>query len=107
MRQVILALCALTVFVVSFAVTYISFRTSAPEIKGVVGGSFFLLAALLLLWRDFAPFIVPKRVAGASQSSPPPPQERLISKGPGSAMRERMALQMPASERHSQELLIE
>ena len=107
MRQVILALCALTVFVVSFAVTYISFRTSAPEIRGVVGGSFFLLAALLLLWRDFAPFIVPKRVAGASQSSPPPPQERLISKGPGSAMRERMALQMPASERHSQELLIE
>jgi hypothetical protein len=107
MRQVILALCALIVFVVSFAVTYISFRTSAPEIRGVVGGSFFLLAALLLLWKDFAPFIVPKRVAGASQASPPPPQEPLILKGPSSATRGRMAVQVPASEHHSQELLVE
>jgi len=109
MRQVILALCALTVFVVSFAVTYISFRTSAPEIRGVVGGSFFLLAALLLLWRDFALSILPKRVAGASQPSPPPPQECALwdSRGPGSALRGRMAAQMPASECHSQKLFIE
>lgn len=76
MRQVTWALCALTAFVVSFAVIYISFRTSAPEIRGVVGGGFFLLAALLLLWRDFAPSILPKRGAGASQSSEPRPQER-------------------------------
>ena len=107
MRQVILALCALTVFVVSFSLSYISFRTSAPEIRGVVGGSFFLLAALLLLWRDFALSILPKRVAGASQSGPPPPQERLILKGPSSAMRGRMAVPMPASECHSQKLFIE
>jgi len=110
MRQVILALCALTVFLVSFAVIYISLRTSAPEIKGMVGAGFFLLAALLLLWRDFAPFILPKRVAGASQSSPPRPQERSFwdSRGPSSArVRGRMAAQMPARECHSQELFIE
>jgi hypothetical protein len=74
MRQVILALCAFTVFVVSFAVIYISFRTSTPQLRGLVGGGFFLLAALVLLWRDFAPFL-PKRIAGALQSSGPPPQE--------------------------------
>ena len=75
MRQVILVLCALTAFVVSFAVIYISFRTSTPQVRGLVGGGFFLLATLVLLWRDFAPSALPKRVAGASQSSGPPPQE--------------------------------
>jgi hypothetical protein len=75
MRQAILALCGLTACVVSFAVIYILFRTSAPEIRGVVGGGFFLLAALLLLWRDFAPSILPKRGPGASQFTGPPLQE--------------------------------
>ena len=62
MRHVTWALCALTAFVVSFAVIYMSLRTSAPEIR-VVGGGFFLPAVLLLLWRDVAPSILPKRVA--------------------------------------------
>lgn len=78
MRQAGLALCALTVFVVSFAVIYISFRTSTPPVRGLVGGGFFLLAALLLLWRNIVPSILPKRVAGASLSSAPPPQERTL-----------------------------
>ena len=69
MRQASLALCALTVFVVSFAVIYISFRTSTPQLGGLVGGGFFLLAALLLPWKDIVPSILPKRVAGASLSS--------------------------------------
>jgi hypothetical protein len=111
MRQASLALCGLSVFVVSFAVIYISFRTSTPQVRGLVGGGFFLLAALLLLWRDFAPSILPKRVAGVSQSGGPPPQEpssfwdsrsQFCTSEGG-----RIAAQMPANEFRSQELFIE
>ena len=54
MRQPILVLCALLAFVVSFSAIYISFRTSAPQTKALIGGGMFLLAALALLWKDFA-----------------------------------------------------
>jgi hypothetical protein len=54
MRQPILVLCTLFLFVVSFSAIYISFKTSTPPIKGLAGGGFFLLVSLLLLGRDVA-----------------------------------------------------
>ena len=53
MRQPIVVSCTLLLFVVSFSAVYISFRTSTPHIRGLVGGGFFFLASLLLLWKDF------------------------------------------------------
>ena len=55
LRQPVLVSCTLLFFCVSFGSVYISFRTSAPHIRGLVGGGFFLLASLLLLWKDLAP----------------------------------------------------
>ena len=55
MRQPVLVSCTLVIFIVTFASVYISFRASAPHVRGLVGGGFFLLASLLLLWREFAP----------------------------------------------------
>jgi len=81
MRQAILALCASTIFVVSFAVIYISFRTSIPQVRGLAGGGFFLLVALLVLWRDFVPSILSKRIVGASQSSAPLPEKPTLILG--------------------------
>jgi hypothetical protein len=54
MRQLILLLLLLFVFVASFSAIYISFRTSAPELKGLLGGGLFLTTSLLLLWKDLA-----------------------------------------------------
>jgi hypothetical protein len=55
LHQPVLMVCAVIFFVVSFSLVYISFRTSAPHVRALVGGGFFLLASLLLLWKDFAP----------------------------------------------------
>jgi hypothetical protein len=57
-------LSALLLFAVSFGAIYISFRTSTPPTRGLVGGGFFLLASLLLLWKDLAPFLVTRKVPG-------------------------------------------
>ena len=65
MRQLIVALCTLFIFVVSFGAVYISFTTSTPPIRGMAGGGFFLLAAFLLLWKDFAPFSMARKVPGS------------------------------------------
>jgi hypothetical protein len=65
MRQLVAVLCALFLFVVSFGAVYISFRTSTPPIRGVVGGGFFLLAAFLLLWKDLAPLSIARKVPGS------------------------------------------
>ena len=54
MRQIVLLLVTLFVFVVAFSAIYILLRTSAPQIKAVVGGGLFLLAASWLLWKDLA-----------------------------------------------------
>lgn len=54
MRQPILLSCALLAFAASFAAAYLSFRTSAPQVKALIGGGMFLLAALGTLWKDFA-----------------------------------------------------
>ena len=62
MRQPIVVLSALFLFVVSFGAIYISFRTSTPPTRGLVGGGFFLLASLLLLWNDLAPFLITRKV---------------------------------------------
>jgi hypothetical protein len=61
MRQPIVASCTLFIFVVSFSAVYISFRTSLPHIRGLVGGGFFLLASLLLLWKDFSSSTLTKK----------------------------------------------
>jgi hypothetical protein len=53
MRQLVLLLVTLFLFVASFGAIYISFRTSAPQIRALVGGGFFLLISSLLLWKDF------------------------------------------------------
>ena len=54
MRQLILLLFTLIIFVVSFGAIYISMRTAAPPIRGLVGGGLFFLTAFLLLWNDLA-----------------------------------------------------
>lgn len=54
MRQVLLLLVALFLFVAAFGTIYISFRTSAPQIRALVGGGLFLLTSSLLLWKDLA-----------------------------------------------------
>ena len=54
MRQVVLSLLVLFVFVAAFGAIYISFRTSAPQIKALMGGGLFLLTSSLLLWKDLA-----------------------------------------------------
>jgi hypothetical protein len=54
MRQLILLLFSLFIFLASFAVIYVSFRTSAVQIRGVVGGGLFFLTSLVLLWKDLA-----------------------------------------------------
>jgi hypothetical protein len=64
MRQLIVVLSALFLFVVSFCTIYISFRTSTPPTRGLVGGGSFLLASLLLLWKDLAPFLITRKVPG-------------------------------------------
>jgi hypothetical protein len=65
MRQLIVVSCILFLFVVSFGAVYISFRTSPPAIRGLVGGGFFLLASFLLLWRDLASFPIAGKVSGS------------------------------------------
>ena len=54
MRQLILLLFLLALFVASFSAIYISLRTSAPQLRGLVGGGLFLTTSLLLLWKDLA-----------------------------------------------------
>jgi len=61
MRQPIAVSCTLLLFVVSFSSVYISFRTSTPHIRGLVGGGFFFIASLLLLWNGFASLTLTKR----------------------------------------------
>jgi hypothetical protein len=56
----VLVSCALLFFIASFGSVYISFRASAPYIRGLVGGGFFLLASLLLLWKDLVPVALTK-----------------------------------------------
>jgi hypothetical protein len=61
MRHLIVVSCALVIFLVSFGAVYISFRASAPHVRGLVGGGFFLLTSLLLLlYKDFAPSTLAK-----------------------------------------------
>jgi hypothetical protein len=52
MRQLALWSSALLFFVVAFGAIYLSFRSSAPALRGAVGGGFFVCIALLLLWKD-------------------------------------------------------
>ena len=54
MRQLILLLFISVLFVTSFSAIYISLRTSAPQVRGLVGGGLFLITSLLLLWKDLA-----------------------------------------------------
>jgi hypothetical protein len=61
MRHLIVVSCAIFIFVVSFSAVYIFFRTSAPHVRGLVGGGFFLLASLLFLCKDFAPSTLAKK----------------------------------------------
>jgi hypothetical protein len=62
MRHLIVVSCTLLIFVLSFSTIYIFFRASAPHIRGLMGGGFFLLAALLLLGKDFASVTFTKRI---------------------------------------------
>jgi hypothetical protein len=64
MRQLALWSSALLLFVVSFGVIYLSFRSSAPALRGAVGGGFFMCVALLLLWRDLMSVSIPKEELG-------------------------------------------
>jgi hypothetical protein len=66
MRHLIVVSCAIVIFVVSFSAIYILFRASAPHVRGLVGGGFFLLGSLLLLCKDFAPNVLVKRVPPTS-----------------------------------------
>jgi len=66
MRQFTLLLSALFLFVVAFAVIYVSLRASTAAIKGVVGGGFFLFASLFLLWKDWWPRLSENAAANAS-----------------------------------------
>jgi hypothetical protein len=52
MRQLALWSSALLLFVVAFGAIYLSFRSSAPALRGAVGSGFFVCIALLLLWKD-------------------------------------------------------
>jgi hypothetical protein len=54
MRQLILLLFTLILFVAAFGATYISLRTAAPQIRGMVGGGLFFLTSFWLLWKDLA-----------------------------------------------------
>ena len=65
MRQIIVVSCTLFLFVVSFGAVYVSFRTSTPTIRGMVGGGFFLLASFLLLWKDLASFPIAGKIPGS------------------------------------------
>ena len=67
MRHLIVVSCAVVVFVVSFSAIYILFRASAPHVRGLVGGGFFLLASLALLCTDFAPYALMKKAPRTSQ----------------------------------------
>lgn len=60
MRQLILLLFTLILFVASFGVIYISLRTAAPQIRGMVGGGLFFLTSFLLLWNDLASVTIRK-----------------------------------------------
>jgi hypothetical protein len=60
MRHLIAVSCALVIFLVSFSAVYIFFRASAPHVRGLVGGGFFLLTSLLFLGKDFAPTLAKK-----------------------------------------------
>jgi hypothetical protein len=66
-RQTILMLCALFVFIVSFVVAYISFRTSSPSMKGLVGGGFFLLVSFVLLRVNLARLTLTTEPLGIGQ----------------------------------------
>jgi hypothetical protein len=59
MRQLSLLLF-LFIFLASFAVIYISLRTSAAQIRGVVGGGLFFLTSFVLLWKDLASAVARK-----------------------------------------------
>jgi hypothetical protein len=67
MRHLIVVSCAIVIFVVSFSAIYILFRGSAPHVRGLVGGGFFLLGSLLLLCKDFAPYALVKEAPRTSQ----------------------------------------
>jgi hypothetical protein len=67
MRHLIAVSCAIVIFVVSFSAIYILFRASAPHVRGMVGGGFFLLASLLLLCTDLAPYVLVKKAPRTSQ----------------------------------------
>jgi hypothetical protein len=54
MRQLILLLFSLIIFVASFGAAYISLKTAAPHVRGMVGGGLFFLTSFLLLWNDLA-----------------------------------------------------
>jgi hypothetical protein len=61
MRRLVLLL-TLLLFVASFSAIYISFRTSAPQIRALVGGGLFLLTSSLALWKDLASAVTRKAV---------------------------------------------
>ena len=67
MRHLIVVSCALFIFVVSFSAVYICFRASAPHVRGLVGGGFFLLTSLLFFCKDYAPFTSAKKAPRSSQ----------------------------------------
>jgi len=59
MRHLIVVSCAL--FLVSCSAVYIFFKASAPHVRGLVGGGFFLLTSLLFLGKDFVPSTIAKK----------------------------------------------
>ena len=67
MRHLIVVSCALFIFVVSFIAVNVFFRASAPHVGGLIGGGFFLLTSLSLLYRDLAPFTSAKTTRRTSQ----------------------------------------
>jgi hypothetical protein len=67
MRHLIVVSCAVVIFAVSFSAIYILFRASAPHVRGLVGGGFFLLGSLLLLCTDFVPYALVKKASRTSQ----------------------------------------
>jgi hypothetical protein len=74
MRRLALWAAAPLLFVVSFGAIYLSFRSSTPAVRGVVGSGFFLCISLLLLWREFALMLIPREQFGLD------PAERAVER---------------------------
>jgi len=96
MRRLALWAAAPLLFVVSFGAIYLSFRSSTPALKGVVGSGFFLCTSLLLLWKEFALVPIRKAEFGLDSAEPAPRAlERVeLASRPGSSI---LATEMPSN----------